>query len=350
MKKIYLLSVLLFSAATLFAQISLTYSGNALVTGQNNSYQELQFVDPGQAGSNQIWDFSKIKITGQNPVASMDTKASKSPDGIGNYNLVLNESGSEYFFDISENGFREVGMYSKDKETSLVYTDPIQKMTYPFTYGGHIGDKFAGYAYYKDVTRIDFMGDYTVDADAFGTLILPDRVLKNVLRIKVIKTGIERYMCGSTELNAERYFWYAPGYRYPVLSISIITHQVGGQSPTTTKSASLNITQQQENTDIATGIANPDNTDKSDVSVIIYPNPFSEKVTYNYYLRKEMNVSVDLYDITGKLVSHVVKPGYQTEGLYTGDIKSEVNNMRPGIYYLRFTFDNKVITNKIVKI
>ncbi|MFH1160900.1 MAG: hypothetical protein V1733_08130 [bacterium] len=72
-------------------------------------------------------------------------------------------------------------MISLEKEIALVYTDPIQKMRYPFSFGAHIGDTYAGYAFYNEVTRIDFSGEYTVDGDAFGTLILPDMVIKDAL-------------------------------------------------------------------------------------------------------------------------------------------------------------------------
>jgi hypothetical protein len=349
MKKILTSASLMFTCASLFAQISLTYKNNALVPGDKSTYRDIQFIHPGQGGANQIWDFSKLQYTGTNPEGTITDNPTKRLDGASQFNVILKEAGAEYFFNFSETGFEEKGYVNQEKEISLVYTDPVQRMKYPFAFGDHIGDTYSGFAMYKETTRIDFQGEYTVDADAFGTLILPDMLLKNVLRVKVTKKGLERNLCGSTEINTERYFWYAPGYRYPVLTISILESQSGSQIPDVTRTAAVNTTQPFTG-DAVTGVTEPEKIDKSDVSVILYPNPFTEKLTYNYFLRKDFSVSIDLYDITGKVIEKVLKTQSQVEGLHTGDINASQYGLKPGIYYLRFTFDNKVITNKIVKI
>ncbi len=349
MKKIFLISILVVTVVSLFAQISLNQKNNGLIPGETASVQETQFMEPGTSGANLIWDFSKLQSTETKPAGQISTVPVKALNGVGAYNLVLNEGGYEYFYNADENGFEEVGMISNDNEIVLVYTDPIRKMNYPFTYGSHIGDTYSAYSTFKETTRIDYSGEYTVDGDAFGTLILPDRVLKNTLRIKVARNGMERYMCGSTEVHSERYLWYAAGYRYPVLTLSIVNYQIGGQAPVTTRKATLNVNQHVE-TEVIAGLDPTQKPDQSDVSVILYPNPFNEKLTYNYYLRKDMSVSIDLFDITGKISAKLLKTQSQAEGLHTGEINSQTKDLNPGIYYLRFTFDNKVVTNKIVKI
>ncbi len=349
MKKIFLILVLLITSVSVFSQISLNQKNNGLIPGETSSVQEVQFIEPGPSGANQIWDFSKLQVTETKPAGQISAVPVKALNGVGAYNLVLDEGGNEYFYNIGETGFDEVGMISHDNELALVYTDPIRKMNYPFTFGSHIGDAYSAYSTYKETTHIDYSGEYIVDGDAFGTLILPDRVLKNTLRVKVTRNGLERYMCGSTEVHTERYLWYAAGYRYPVLTITLVNYQIGGQSPVTTRKASLNVNQHVESEVIA-GLDPTQKPDQSDVSVILYPNPFSEKLTYNYYLRKDMTVSIDLFDITGKISGKLLKSQNQTEGLHTGEINSQTKDLNPGIYYLRFTFDNKVVTNKIVKI
>ena len=350
MKKIIFSSVFLVLSMSLLAQNSLSYKSNALLTGDVNVYREIQFVDQGNAGANQIWDFSKIQFTGKSPVSNIQSVASKNLNGVGEYNLLLNDGGYEYFFNFNENGFDEKGFINNEKELTLVYSDPIVKMKYPFSFGEQFSDTYTGIAYYKELTRIDISGDYTVAADAFGTLIFPDRVIKNALRLKISRNGSDQYMCGSSQSNSTRYLWYAPGMRYPVINIGVMEYQSSGDVPKVTKTAYVNLDQRYESNTF-TGSEEPQNkVDKSDVSVILFPNPFGEKLTYNYFLRKQLPVSIELFDMTGNSRFQIIKTEMQSEGLQTGELDGVGRGLTPGIYYIRFTFDKMVVISKIVKI
>ena len=138
--------------------------------------------------------------------------------------------------------------------------------------------------------------------------------------------------------------------RYPVLSISTLSYQSGGQIPTVTNTASVNLDQLKETGTVAGNVDPQIQEDKSDIAVILYPNPFSEKISYHYFLRKQIPVSIGLYDMTGKNRLQLVKNQVQAEGLHTGDLDGTVAGLTPGVYYLRFTFDKKVVISKIVKI
>jgi len=175
-------------------------------------------------------------------------------------------------------------------------------------------------------------------------------MLNNVLRVKTIRKGLQVGVCGSTVSNITKYFWYAPGYRYPVISTNEIILTQGGNQPTSARSAFLNLNQVSAGNSIA-GTKNPDNQNVNDeVSVIMFPNPFSEKITYNYFLRKPLGVSVELYDMTGSNRIRLIKNQSQTEGLHTGDLDGVRLGLTPGVYYVRFTFDKQVVVHKIVKI
>ncbi len=350
MKNILLSSVFLALAVSLLAQTSLTYKNNALVAGDVNVYREIQFADPGNSGPNQIWDFSKIQFTGKNPESKVQSVASKNLSGVSEYNLLLNDSEYEYFYNFNESGFEEKGFINKEKELTLVYSDPIVKMKYPFSFGEQFTDTYTGIAWYKEVSRIDVSGDYSVIADAFGTLIFPDRVIKNALRLKITRNGLDRNMCGSTVSDAVRYLWYAPGMRYPVLNISTMEYQSSAQAPVVTKTAFINLEQRDESATIAGTVEPQSQVDKSDVSVILFPNPFSEKISYNYFLRKQLPVTIELFDMTGNNRVQLVKNQIQVEGLHTGELDGMVNGLTPGIYYFRFTFDKQVVVSKVVKI
>jgi len=124
MKKILLFSVIIIVSLNLAAQPSLTYKNNALVQGDANTYREIQYVEPGTAGSNQIWDFSKIQFNGKTPLSTIQSAPSKELAGVSEYNLILNDGGYEFFMNFSEQGFEEKGYVNAEKDITLIYSFP----------------------------------------------------------------------------------------------------------------------------------------------------------------------------------------------------------------------------------
>ena len=356
MKTLLLSTFLILLAFGLSAQIVLTYSDNALIAGDSFSFQEIQFTDPGNSGPNQIWDFSKIQLTGKNPVSAIQTPAVPKMDGAGDYNLSLVENGYEYFMNSLESGLEEHGYSNTDLKLTLKYSDPVVKIKYPFTYGTQFTDHFIGIAYYSETNTIDFFGDNAVSGDAFGTLILPDRVIDNALRVKSVKTGLQVNMCGTTNISIAKYNWYATGYRYPVASISIVENTPGVGAAQIIKTAYLTTQLPLKNSpavpaNLASSATDPNKAmTKPEVSVNILPNPFTDQLTYNYFLNEQMSVSVELYNISGKNMAWIVKDQQQTLGLQTGEVIASRYGLTPGVYFLRFTFDKQIVISKIVKI
>jgi hypothetical protein len=348
-KKIFIFSIFSVFAACSFSQISLSFSKNSLVAGDSNGFREIQYIEPGNTGPNQIWDFSKIQFTGKILISRMPPVPSQELDGVGKFNILLSDDGNEYYYYLNGDGIEEKGFTSKEKKLTMVYSDPVLKVKYPFSFGQQFNDKYAGIGMMNKTSRVDVSGDYTVTADAFGTLIMPDRVVRNTLRIKTVNKGLQINKCGSTEIYTERYLWYADGYRYPVLSISVMESRRSGKSQCVTRTAYVNLKQKNENIALPGSGQSEYQTDDTDVSVILFPNPFNEKLTYNYFLRKPAPVTIDLYDMSGKVKVHLLKNQVQEEGLHTGELAGATYGLPPGVYYFRFTFDRKVIVSRVIK-
>ena len=347
MKKYTLLAVAMILSSAAFSQYVLSYKNNALIKGDVILSKEVQYVDPGYAGMNQIWDFSKIKFNGtENSNRILSSPTAKLED-VSEYNILLSEGGREYYMNMTSTDLTEKGYTAKD--ITMVYSDPVLKMIYPFTYGESFTDKYVGSALFQGVTKIDLNGDNTVTADAFGTLILPNLTLTNTLRVKVEKTGIEVNPCSSSVVRILKYSWYASGYRYPVLVITTIESKATGQEPVITKSATINV-QQPVNTETVGGDTEPLPQAANYIAVSVYPNPFNEKFNFNYFLRKQMPVRIALYDLTGKFTKLVLQSNMQAEGIHTSEIDAVELSLTPGMYYLRFTFENQVVVKKVVKL
>jgi len=344
MKKIIALASVLFLTTEGFSQTSLTYQKNALQFGDSVQSHEFVYTSPGNDGANQIWDFSKIVYTSKNQTANVKNTPSAILEDVGSYNTILSESGYEYYFDLSESALILKGYTSADLST--IYTDPILKMKYPFAFGEKYTDAFAGHALFKKVTQISFTGDYTVSADAYGTLIAPDRTYTNVLRLTITKNSIQTNPCSTIKADQTFYYWYAEGYRYPVLTLNYKSTQQNADEPIIEKSGFYN-QQQSNNNTVATGI---DDQQNADFALNSYPNPFYDIVSYSYFLRKPMNVSIEFFDMSGKLNDFIIDNQIQTDGIHNGEVDAKALTLVPGVYYIRFTFDDKVIVKKVVKI
>ncbi|MFZ4522154.1 MAG: T9SS type A sorting domain-containing protein [Bacteroidales bacterium] len=349
MKKIYILLIFSLLLTNIFGQISLTSRDNGLLPGDSSRTREINFVDPGNPGENLVWNFSGIVFTGKSTFCGVKENSELKATAPGGKNLTVSEDGYDYNYMVSETGYQETGYVNNAKKMTLEYPDPIVKMKYPFSYGAHFSDPFTGIAWYNGTSRIDLSGEYTVSADATGTLILPDRMVTNTLRVKIVKNYLQIGTCGSTQTRLEKYYWYAPGYRYPVMMVSTNTNTYSGKEPVVVQSAWVNVSQLSSGA--LTAGTDPKNQAEAGVnSAIAYPNPFSDQFTYNYLLQKQAPVTIELYDMSGQFNVRIEKRQIQSEGLHTGTVNSAVLGLAPGMYYLRFTLDKQVIVTKIVKI
>jgi len=349
MKTLFLTSVLTFITIGLFAQTTLTQANNALLSGDSFTLKEIQSPDPGNAGASQIWDFSLIQYTGNTPVASLQDATVPGMPGVGVYNLSMIENGYDYFMNATPNQLEELGYMNAEKNLTLIYSDPVIKMKYPFAYGDQFTDHFIGVATYSVTNTIDFFGDYRVAADAYGTLIMPDKIIDNTLRVKTVKTGLQINMCGTTDVNIVKYMWYASGYRYPVLTISTVENKFSGGTTQVIQSAYTNTQQLTAKSALVGSRIQDQQIVNTDIKVVLSPNPFNNKLLYNYSLPVQIPVSIELYDMAGKHLGWLVKNQSQTKGLHTGELDAATYGLTPGVYFMRFAFDKQVIIRKVVK-
>jgi hypothetical protein len=323
----------------------LSYRNNAPLAGDSVYTQDIDVISPGNAGPAQVWDFSNIRFTGEKNTSFLAQKPSQAIHGLDNFNTILNDKGYEYFYKIDENTSELTGLVNKDYTISL--DDPIVKMKYPVLYGTSFKDEFNGTGVTKYKSGIAISGEYSVDADAYGTLILPDRIIKDALRLKIVETKMQINPCNIYQVTTTSYFWYAPLSRYPLLGTTSRAVSNNGQEPVVTNTSFIN-PDMCRNGILLAGKSN-DDLDAGEVSLILYPNPFQDKLYYNYFLRKQLPVTVELVDVTGKTILSLVKEQMQSEGYHTGDLDAVKYDLKMGVYYFRFTFGDKVLVSKVVK-
>jgi hypothetical protein len=81
-----------------------------------------------------------------------------------------------------------------------------------------------------------------------------------------------------------------------------------------------------------------------------YPNPFSENTSINYYLDKETNVQIIIFDIRGNVIKSF-NSELQGQGLHckTWDGKSSSGEkICDGVYYFQVKTQNQVLTKPLM--
>lgn len=143
-------------------------------------------VLPGNAGADQIWDFSDLSSL---PDTTIETMVSPGSTPSGNdfpeANLTESYSDGRYVYvDKQTNGNYLVGFADPAAGLTIHYPNAMQFAVRPITFETNITDEFTiSYS----VNSLNFVGAGTVNilADGYGTLILPNATYENVLRLKV---------------------------------------------------------------------------------------------------------------------------------------------------------------------
>ncbi len=79
-----------------------------------------------------------------------------------------------------------------------------------------------------------------------------------------------------------------------------------------------------------------------------YPNPFNPSTKINYQLPKDAFVKINIYDLTGRLISTLTNT-QQTAGYYTVEFNSSMTNgIASGIYFYRIEAADFVSTKRMV--
>ena len=78
-----------------------------------------------------------------------------------------------------------------------------------------------------------------------------------------------------------------------------------------------------------------------------YPNPFNPSTTIKYSLYHRAHIQIEIFDISGKMVSSLINEVRQ-KGTYT--IKFDGSKLACGIYFYRLKAMNKVIMKKMILI
>lgn len=224
MKPIQLLLLFLCSMATAYAQPVLTTAQLPQdQDGVKHTYLDWQNLTVGPGGANVTWDYSAAVPNGFLDSGKYEIPLFVPPSNYP-FNMAYrfrhsyngNSPNVDYFdyFIITPDSLTRAGMDHNIADFHPVsFKNPAPMLRFPMTYGDAWHESIGG-EHQSIIGPRDFEGISYVDADGYGTLILPNATLNNVLRVHVIDTFIQN---GSRFEFASTYYFFQPQQRYPVL-------------------------------------------------------------------------------------------------------------------------------------
>lgn len=343
MKKLILLTgAFVLMSQMMIGQVKLTYEKHALLPGENNNMILTEYVDPGPGGVNQIWDFSELKIVKEFTGYLDPSSVTKNSNQLANANTALIEFGNTFYFDVNENRIDLYGYSSQNGQISITYDKPFTKMIYPFEYGNNFNGTFHGlYHSYGNESELD--GTYDVEADAYGTLILPDnRSIENALRVKTIKSYSRVLNERKTDIEIVTHRWYSDNERYPLL-VFISTSVSNGSGTSVSKKAAFrevqNVSTQDEQLLVNEAVLN----------LSALPNPYVDKFNLQYSVNEPGKISIEIFDAAGKKVHTLINKTLPA-GNYQYEFDASAEGLVKGVYHIRAVFNDMVKTQKIIQL
>ena len=309
--------------------------------------QQVDYIDPGIAGTNITWDFRKV-----NPVNDYYNILYRitTPDSIRMAGI---EHGTIYSFMVKGDSLLHTGY--ENSTTIMNYSSPELRLKFPVRYGDIVSSDFEGEGEYCHIITLHVSGKTTITADATGTLITPLGLLfKNVLRVKSLREYLQTGL-DSLTMKLESYAWYSPGHRYPVFETVKTVTKKTGKRETEHKVASFFYPPPEK----AFLLADTSNWTKQElpvelnstepllINIKLIPNPVQSWLNIEYNLTSDVVISFKIFDNNG-ILRFSLPEALKEAGNYSEKIN--MNGFNPGIYLINVFVDNMVKVIKVIKI
>jgi len=376
---------LLFESVPLFAQNRLEKEYNMFRDKDVIVKQQVKYKNPGRAGANVLWNFSKQEAVNEK------YKVSYSQPDLDSI-VTGCEHRTLYHYQLRNDSLYSLGY--ENPTTMMQYQKPELLMTFPFSYQKRVEGYFYGTGSYCRRLDLTTQGKTVTWGDAHGMIILPNGdTLQHVLRVRSLKKiaekmfhyelkdsvvshivfpdSIEHHLNNdSVYIQVETYRWYADGYRYPIFETVESTTYKNGKplklfntaffySPE--KHAYLNEDEKNlarlEELDKAArerpsgGNGNSDdnnqsNPEKEIINYNVYIENGSNRISVEYNLSQPAEVTINLFDMQGRLLANYPKKNCSS-GFYQESIS--LDGYQLGEYLLRIVVNGYVYGEKIAK-
>lgn len=309
-----------------FAQPILTANGINPVVGDVFSYNTTNYVNPGAAGPNQTWNLTTMTVQSVSQTTAVSSSSTPYAATYTNSNICFLVPGQYNYYLTSNSVYQFIGSYA-GSAPALVFNPPRDILHYPFVYNNSYTTNYQSTSSGPNPTTVS--GTITLSYDGYGTIILPNGMYNNAIRIHTHDLYTQAHGTVIFDSGVEdSYDWYINGNHSPVATVRSLTTTAFGSY---TSGSYLNI--------IITSTGN-DNFDSSFLS--FFPSPAKEVLNMKCGYDNEIS-KAELIGIDGKvLITDIIDPGSK-------EINMDVRAIAKGLYVVKVYFlDGKILINKVV--
>ena len=331
----------------LSAQTILTYATHGMQEGDVLTLTKLTNFNVGNGGANQVWDFSNAQANGSETI---DYNANPTANNnAGKAFACLMDKKTTKFHSVSSKEKLYYGLSTNNSK--IEFETPIKEMAYPFQYQSQISGEMKGTYTSTPSGRTETIdGNYSVTADGYGTLILPNGVtLKNVLRVVYLKDYAQTMGDMQYYVTVKHYLYYAAESRYPVLQVNDVKTSCDCACNSNSLTACYNANVAQNDKPQAVPEIVPEQAMPviaPDFNYTLYPNPAKTELRVDYNVLADAKIKISIIDIAGKKIETIVNKK-QELGAYS--IAANVENLTNGVYVLEIQVNGKVYTETFIK-
>ncbi len=330
------------------AQTTLTYSSHGMQEDDIVNLTGISDATAGNAGAGQLWDYSGAQLNEK--TFTISYQPSSSPDLAGSQSFACQQTDDvTVLMTRTPNAKLYTGMRTPQAEFS--FNEPIKELVYPFAYGDKISGIMDGtYTTLATGQSEQIDGTYTVEADAWGTLVLPNGVtLPGVLRVKYTKKYTQLHYDALYNINVEHYLFYSAVSRYPVLQIkhAVSACDCGCHSDETTAFFNADVQAVASPPAAPARKLNSNLLTTAGFTYKLSPNPFESRLQLDYTLQASSKIKVELLSLSGSLLKTLLNTTTQEAGSYS--IAENLQSLATGTYVLQIVVDGRIYSEKVIK-
>ena len=177
----------------------------------------------GPSGASQIWNFMSLNPTGD--TMRIQNIAPLTVNPFPNANIAQSFPNDTMYSHLQQTATQTWywgDLDSSSLNASIYYSNPLLVMGRPFTYMDTASDSFAYTTNYMGLP-VTATGAVFIEADAYGTLTLPNGTFNNVLRVKTTRNEADSLTgVGMEYITITSYCWYSDTSHSPLLRIDSI--------------------------------------------------------------------------------------------------------------------------------
>jgi len=339
MKKYLLFSLaVIASIQAAFAQPVLTAANSNPVAGDNftNHTCIATGIVQGAAGAAVTWDYHTLTDTAAGPGDFVTCASTPYCDSFAGSNLATGtgtgaSAGSSYYI-TNTNVWEENGNVSGGSYMNYLHYSKHRVIhQYPVVYNTSFLD--TNISFFSPATSYGIERDSN-KIDGYGTLILPSGTWSNVLRQRIVTALYDSIPDSAlTYLGTyEVYYWYTPGFHFPLLEIVFDSSSGTGWS-----AAFAGYT-----TKVTTGVTTVNN---DEMTIEVSPNPAGNMIHLKFTLDDSRSALITLEDMTGRIAATITGDG-MNNGM--NDIAIPVAGLPEGMYILHLISAGKSTSRKVI--